>query len=84
VCVCVRVRVSPGDEQADLPHVHQLGPALHGSGADVRDEAGQRRAVLGGQDDQHADGVAVIRELDHLVLQALRGGGESWRRRRKS
>lgn len=71
---------SLGDEQADFPHAHQFGPALHRGRADVRDDAGEGRVLLGGQNYQHGDGVAVIRQLNHLVLQSLRRGGDTLRR----
>lgn len=56
--------------------MHQLGPALHCGCADVRDDLGQR-GVLKGHNDQHADGVTVIRQLDHIVFQSLRRGGRA-------
>ncbi len=71
-----------GDEQADFSHVHQFGPTLHCGGADVRDNTGQRRVLVRRKNDEHADGVAVIRQLNHLILQPLRCGGHAWQRRR--
>lgn len=69
-----------GDEQADFSHVHQFGPTLHCGCADVWDHTGQRRVLFGGQDYQHADGVAVIGQLDHLIFQPLRCGGHACQR----
>lgn len=68
----------PGDEQADFSHVHQCSPTLDRGCADVWDNTGQRRVLLRGQNYQHADGVAVIGQLNHLILQSLRGGGHTW------
>lgn len=70
--------VLPGDEQADFSHVHQCSPALDRGCADVWDNTGQRRILFRGQNYQHADGVAVIGQLNHLILQSLRGGGHTW------
>lgn len=67
-----------GDEQADFSHVHQFGPTLHCGCADVWDNRGQSGVLLRGQNNQHADGVAVIGQLDHLIFQPLRCGGHSW------
>ena len=74
----VRVRVYLlGDEQADLLHAHQFGPALHCGCADVWDDAGQRCVLVRRYNDQHADGVAMIRQLDHLVFEPLRRSGHA-------
>lgn len=73
VCVCVLL----GHDQVDFPHVHQLGPALHRGCADVWDHAGQRRVLIRGHNDQHADGVAVVRQLDDPVFQSLGCGGHA-------
>lgn len=54
---------------------------MHSGRADVRDHTGKGRVLLRGQNDQHADGVAVIRQLDHLVFQPLRRGGDAWQRK---
>lgn len=67
-----------GDEQADFSHAHQRGPALHCGCADVWDDAGQRGFLFRGQNDQHADGFLVIRQLNHLIFQALRCAGHAW------
>lgn len=53
---------------------------MHRGRADVWDDTRQRCVRLSWQNDQHADGAAVIGQLDHLVLQALRGGGYTWQR----
>lgn len=66
------------DEQADFSHVHQFGPVLHRGRADVGDDVGQGGVLLGGQGDQHADRVAVIRQLDHLIFQTLGRGDHAW------
>lgn len=66
------------DEQADFSPVHQLGPALHRGCADVWDDVGQGCVLLGRQGNQHADGVAVIGQLDHLIFQTLGRGGHAW------
>lgn len=66
------------DEQADFSHVHQFGPALHLSCADVWDDVGEGRVLLRRQGNQHADGVAVIGQLDHLIFQTLGCGGHAW------
>lgn len=66
------------DEQADFSHVHQFGPVLHRGCADARDDVGQGGVLLGGQGDQHADRVAVIRQLDHLIFQTLGRGDHAW------
>lgn len=58
--------------------MHQFGPVLHRGCADVRDDVGQGGVLLGGQGDQHADRVAVIRQLDHPIFQALGRGGHAW------
>lgn len=78
----MHVWVLLGDEQADFSHVHQCGPTLHCGCADVRDDAGQRRVLFRGQNDQHADGVAVVGQLNHLIFQSLRRGGHAWQKRR--
>lgn len=66
------------DEQADFSHVHQFGPALHRGCADVRDDVGQGGVLLRRQGNQHADSVAVIGQLDHLIFQTLGCGGHAW------
>lgn len=71
-------RVLLGDEQVHFPLVHQLGPTLHCGGADVRDDPGQRGVLLRGEHNQHADGVAMIGQLNHLILQILGRGGHTW------
>jgi len=67
-----------GDEQADLPLVHELGPALDCGRADVGDDLREGRVLLRGQHDQHGGRVAVIWQLHHLVLQALGRTGMAW------
>lgn len=57
--------------------MHQFGPTPHCGCADVWDNAGQRGVLLGGQNDQHADGVAVIWQLNHLIFQTLRCGSHA-------
>lgn len=74
----LRVCVLLWDEQADFSHVHQFGPVLHRGCADVRDDVGQRGVLLGGQGDQHADRVAVILQLDHLIFHTLGRGDQAW------
>lgn len=71
-----------GDEQADFSHVHQFGPVLHRGCADVWDNTGQRRVLFNGQNNQHADRVAVVGQLNHLVFQSLGCGGNAWQKRR--
>lgn len=66
------------EEQADFSHVHQLGPALHRGCVDVWDDVGQGGVLLSRQGNQHADGVAVIGQLDHLILETLGCGGHAW------
>lgn len=78
MCVCSLL----GDEQADFFHAHQFGPTLHCGCADVWDNTGQRSVLLRGQDDHHADGVAVVGQLDHRVFQSLRCGGRAWQEKR--
>lgn len=73
----LHVWVSLWDEQADFSHVHQLGPALHRGRADVGGDVGQGLVLLGRQRNQHADGVAVIGQLDHLVFHILGRGGNA-------
>lgn len=58
--------------------MHQFGPALHRGCADVRDDAGQGCVLLERQGNQHADGVALIGQLDHLIFQTLGCGGHAW------
>lgn len=66
------------DEQADFSHVHQFGPALHCGGADVWDDVGQGCVLLRRQGNQHADGVTVVGQLNHLIFQTLGCGGHAW------
>lgn len=58
--------------------MHQLGPALHRGRADVGGDVGQGLVLVGRQRNQHADGVAVVRQLDHLVIHTLGCGGDAW------
>lgn len=66
------------DEQADFSHVHHFGPALHRGCVDVRDDVRQGCVLLRRQGNQHAEGVAVIGQLDHLIFQTLGCGGHAW------
>ena len=71
------MRVLLGDGQVDLPHVHQFGPALHCGCADVWDDTGQSRVLIRGQDNHHADGVAMVGELDDPIPLPLWCGGQA-------
>ena len=44
-------------------------------------EGGDRGVALSWQGDQHADAVAMIRQLDDLVLQPLGGASMAWGRK---
>ena len=75
--MCVSLCILLGNKQADFPHVHHFGPALHRGCADVWDYTGQRCVLFAGQDNQHADRVAVIGQLDDLIFQSIRRGGQA-------
>ena len=62
----------------DLPLVHEWCPAVDRGHTDVEDHLREGRVLLRGQDDQHGGCVAVIRQLHHLVFQALGRVGLAW------
>lgn len=57
--------------------MHEFGPGLHGGRADVGGNAGQGRVFFRGNNNNHGDVVAVVRQLDHLVFAPFRGGGNA-------
>lgn len=57
--------------------MHEFGPGLHSGRADVGGDAGQGRVFFRGNNDNHGDVVAVVRQLDHLVFAPFRGGGNA-------
>lgn len=42
------------------------------------DDFGKRDSLLGGEDDQHADAAAMVRQLNHLVVHPLGCRGHAW------
>lgn len=55
--------------------MHQLGPGLHRGRADVWDDLGQGGVFLIRHHYEHADGVAVVGQLDDSISESLRGAG---------
>lgn len=47
MCICALL----WDEQADFPHVHQFGPALHCGCADVGNDTRQRGVLFRREND---------------------------------
>ena len=73
-----RPQVLLGDEQADLPLVHERRPAVERGHADMGDHLREGRVLIRGHDNQHGGCLAVIRQLHHLVLEALGRAGLAW------
>lgn len=42
------------------------------------DDVGKRDVLLGGEDDEHADAAAMVRQLNHLVFLPLGRSGHAW------
>lgn len=69
------------DDQVDFPHAQQFGPVPHCGCVDVWDKTRQTTVLFSGKNNQHADAITLIWELNHLIFLSLGCGVDAWQTR---